>query len=482
MKAHGFTYYSIGTVSDGAGPRHRRGGLHRQSRGPRARATPDMPSSCSTISRRATPRRCRRPCRSCSAAMHDRARWPTALARPPHRRGDALRRLARRRCRFGRAIPLGYYHNNVAGSLALLEAMVGRRRRALRLLVDVRGLRRAGAVPIDETLDTRRSTPTARPSWRSSGRCRISSAPTACAGSRCATSMPPARIPTARSARTTPRRSTSFRGPSRRRPAVRRCRCSARIIRRPTAPACATIFTCATWPTRTCCALARSRAARLGGVQRRHRHAAFGARGHRRRSRAWSGQPVRWEPRARGGPAIRRRSMPSSERMQRELGWRPRYADLDTIVSTPGAGIRRTRAAIDGSSPEPDGRLPAAAPLRRAPPRLIAGAMLAMVVYGAASAAIAWLIKPIIDDVLPSQESAGLRRVGDPASRYLLKGIGAYFSSYLMDDLGPAGRHATPRRPVHATCSISPRPSSPAAPPGSCSRASTTTSGRCSAR
>jgi ABC-type multidrug transport system fused ATPase/permease subunit len=38
---------------------------------------------------------------------------------------------------------------------------------------------------------------------------------------------------------------------------------------------------------------------------------------------------------------------------------------------------------------------------------LIAGAVLAMVVYGAASAAIAWLIKPIVDDVLPSQDRLG---------------------------------------------------------------------------
>ena len=40
---------------------------------------------------------------------------------------------------------------------------------------------------------------------------------------------------------------------------------------------------------------------------------------------------------------------------------------------------------------------------------LIAGAVLAMVVYGAASAAIAWLIKPIVDDVLPSQDRARVR-------------------------------------------------------------------------
>ncbi len=46
-----------------------------------------------------------------------------------------------------------------------------------------------------------RSMPTARQNWRSSTRCRISSAPTACAASRCATSTPPAPIPTASLAR-----------------------------------------------------------------------------------------------------------------------------------------------------------------------------------------------------------------------------------------------------------------------------------------
>jgi subfamily B ATP-binding cassette protein MsbA len=66
---------------------------------------------------------------------------------------------------------------------------------------------------------------------------------------------------------------------------------------------------------------------------------------------------------------------------------------------------------------------------------LIAGAVLAMVIYGAASATIAWLIKPIVDQVLPSQESLGFVTTTLLVA-YLLKGIGAYFSSYLMDDIG----------------------------------------------
>jgi ATP-binding cassette, subfamily B, bacterial MsbA len=77
--------------------------------------------------------------------------------------------------------------------------------------------------------------------------------------------------------------------------------------------------------------------------------------------------------------------------------------------------------------------------LRYAAPHrmLIAGAMLAMLVYGAASAAQAWLIKPIIDDVLQAQAQSSLQFVAVAIIiAYFFKGLGAYFSSYLMDDLG----------------------------------------------
>jgi subfamily B ATP-binding cassette protein MsbA len=68
---------------------------------------------------------------------------------------------------------------------------------------------------------------------------------------------------------------------------------------------------------------------------------------------------------------------------------------------------------------------------------LIAGATLAMVVYGAASAAQAWLIKPIIDDVLILTAPGSLQFVILAiVAVYFFKGIGGYFSSYLMDDLG----------------------------------------------
>jgi subfamily B ATP-binding cassette protein MsbA len=71
-----------------------------------------------------------------------------------------------------------------------------------------------------------------------------------------------------------------------------------------------------------------------------------------------------------------------------------------------------------------------------APHRLvIAGAFGAMILYGAASAALAWLIKPILDQVLPARES--LAFVGTAIIViYVVKGVGAFLSSYWMDDLG----------------------------------------------
>ena len=68
--------------------------------------------------------------------------------------------------------------------------------------------------------------------------------------------------------------------------------------------------------------------------------------------------------------------------------------------------------------------------LRYAAPHrmLIAGATLAMLVYGAASAAQAWLIKPIIDDVLRNQTSLRFVAAGSLVA-YFFKGLGGYFSS-----------------------------------------------------
>jgi ATP-binding cassette, subfamily B, bacterial MsbA len=65
----------------------------------------------------------------------------------------------------------------------------------------------------------------------------------------------------------------------------------------------------------------------------------------------------------------------------------------------------------------------------------VALAILAMVAYGLASAALAWLVKPIFDDVLPSQERLGLVAFGIVGA-YFVKGLGAYISGYLMAQTG----------------------------------------------
>ncbi|MGE0041757.1 MAG: ABC transporter ATP-binding protein [Vicinamibacterales bacterium] len=66
---------------------------------------------------------------------------------------------------------------------------------------------------------------------------------------------------------------------------------------------------------------------------------------------------------------------------------------------------------------------------------LIVGAVLAMALYGAGSAAQAYLIKPIIDEVLPNHGALTAVAWAIVAASFV-KGLGAYFSSYLMDDLG----------------------------------------------
>lgn len=62
-------------------------------------------------------------------------------------------------------------------------------------------------------------------------------------------------------------------------------------------------------------------------------------------------------------------------------------------------------------------------------------ALLAMAIYGGASAGLAYLIKPIFDEVLPKGESFGLV-IFTLIGCYLLKGVGAYVSTYLMTGVG----------------------------------------------
>jgi subfamily B ATP-binding cassette protein MsbA len=64
-------------------------------------------------------------------------------------------------------------------------------------------------------------------------------------------------------------------------------------------------------------------------------------------------------------------------------------------------------------------------------------ALIAMLVYAGASASVGYLIKPIIDNVLPGQSGMPFRFwAALIIGAYLAKGAGSYFSTYLMTDVG----------------------------------------------
>ncbi len=58
-----------------------------------------------------------------------------------------------------------------------------------------------------------------------------------------------------------------------------------------------------------------------------------------------------------------------------------------------------------------------------------------MLVYGAASAAVAFLVKPIIDEALPGDGNLPFWATAILVA-YFAKGLGAYFSAFLMTDIG----------------------------------------------
>ena len=66
-----------------------------------------------------------------------------------------------------------------------------------------------------------------------------------------------------------------------------------------------------------------------------------------------------------------------------------------------------------------------------------AAALAAMLLYAAASAAVAYLVKPIINKVLPGEDGLPFSFwVAFILVAYLAKGLGSYFSAYLMTDIG----------------------------------------------
>jgi subfamily B ATP-binding cassette protein MsbA len=64
-------------------------------------------------------------------------------------------------------------------------------------------------------------------------------------------------------------------------------------------------------------------------------------------------------------------------------------------------------------------------------------ALVAMLAYAGASAYVAYLIKPIINKVLPDADGMAFSFwAGAIIAAYLVKGLGSYFSTYLMTDIG----------------------------------------------
>ena len=62
-------------------------------------------------------------------------------------------------------------------------------------------------------------------------------------------------------------------------------------------------------------------------------------------------------------------------------------------------------------------------------------AAIAMTLYAAGTAGLAVIIRPIIDQTLPSKENLSMMAWGI-VGLYLLKGVGSYVSSYLTTDVG----------------------------------------------
>ena len=65
----------------------------------------------------------------------------------------------------------------------------------------------------------------------------------------------------------------------------------------------------------------------------------------------------------------------------------------------------------------------------------LACALVAMIVYGGASAGVLRQVEPILEEVLPDRENLG-RTIVAILGFYFLKGLGAYISGYLMTDVG----------------------------------------------
>src|SRR5437762_2042173 len=147
-------------------------------------------------------------------------------------------------------------------------------------------------------------------------------------------------------------------------------------------------------------------------------------------SDACAGERCRGRSR-RGAPAIRPSSTRRRTRHRRNCTGR-RASPTSTRLSGPrGRGTRRTRTGMVSGRPTLRRLFNYSRPYT---PRLVC-AVAGMVIYAAGSAGLAFLIKPIFDNVLPNQQQVAWTAWAI-VGVYALKGIGSYVSSYLMADVG----------------------------------------------
>ena len=134
-------------------------------------------------------------------------------------------------------------------------------------------------------------------------------------------------------------------------------------------------------------------------------------------------------PRRPGDPAV---LYASAARARQDLGWLPARPDIETIVGDAWQMVQEAARPAAARAVTAFLRLlEFARPYRGR----LAAAVAAMIVYGIASAGIAYLIKPIFDEVLPTGRSLG-RIASLILGLYFCKGVGAYLSAYLMTGVG----------------------------------------------
>ncbi len=149
-----------------------------------------------------------------------------------------------------------------------------------------------------------------------------------------------------------------------------------------------------------------------------------------------TGRTVPWTlgPRRPGDPAV---LYAAPDKAQVGVALEPAVSRISMRLSGPrGSGTAPIRTATAPQAfvtpPDPLNRL-----FRYAKPyrvRLV-WAVAGMIVYAVGSAGLAWLVRPIFDNVLSYQQRLSFTMWAIVVV-YLLKGIGSYVSSYLMADVG----------------------------------------------